>query len=363
MVLRSLREATAVGMLSSPGALTDFAAALAATMAEMHASGIVIGALDADSVALDSPQAVRLRPAMPSPQAWMAPERRGGMDTGVVGDSFLWGAAVGYAAAGTAVPAGSSPVTPAIQPLAGLVARALSPAPAVRPGLVEINAALGRPGVAGGVTPAQVSTPRGRNRTLIWAVGAVALAAIGGIGTVVLLVDSSTTGPTTAASTAAPVSLPSPADPMPAPSIAPSIAPVSPAPDFTVSPKPEPPPGPGVIAPTGTYFFESRSGPIRCAYFPEGTAGQVIACIDDRSETLVRLNAGMIRVTRVTADQSAQVPQTGPALGPADASLLTGTRTNGKPLFECWGSPGGISCREEAEGDWFVMTGGGLETS
>lgn len=361
MVLRSLREATAAGVLSSPGALTEFAAALAATMAEMHASGIVVGALDADSVALESPQSVRVRPAMPSPQAWMAPERRGGMDTGVVSDSFLWGATVGYAATGTDVPAGSSPIAPHIQPLAGLVTRALSPAPAVRPGLVEISGVLGRPGFAGGFTSAHGSTPRGRNRTLLWAVGAAALAAIVGVGTVVLLVSRSTTAPTTAATTSAPAPLPSPADPTPAPVVE-SVSP-APAPDVTVDPKPQPPPGPGVVAPSGTYFFESQSGPIRCAYFPEGTAGQVIACIDDRSETLVRLNAGMIRVTRVTADQSVQVPQTGPALGPTDAALLMGTRTNGKPLFECWGSPGGISCREGAEGDWFVMTGGGLETS
>lgn len=102
---------------------------------------------------------------------------------------------------------------------------------------------------------------------------------------------------------------------------------------------------------------------MRCAYFPEGTAGQVIACIDDRSETLVRLNAGMIRVTRVTESQSVQVPLIGVELGPSDSPWLYGTKANGKPLFECWGVPGGIACRETAQGDWFVMTGSGLQTS
>ena len=363
MTLRSLREATAAGMFASPRALSDFAAALAVTMAEMHASGIVLGALDPDSVALESPHSVRLRPAPPSPRAWMAPERRGGMDTGVVGDSYLWGASVGYAATGMDAPAGSSPIPAASQPLAGLVTRALSPAPAVRPGLVEISSVIGRASAqAGGVFVAH-SSPRRRRAALSWVVAAAVLAALVGAGTVVLLVGRGSTGPTTAETASAPVPDPLPSSADPSPSASSVQASPTPTPDVTLDPRPKPPPGPGVIAPSGTYFFESQLGPIRCAYFPEGTAGQVIACIDDRSNTLVRLNSGMIRVSRVTADQSSQVPRTGPSLGPSDPSLLMGTRPNGKPLFECWGSRGGVSCWESAEGDWFVMTGGGLETS
>lgn len=359
----SLREATAAGLLASPTALSQFAGALAATMADMHASGVVLGALDVDSVALDSPRSVRLRPTVPSSQAWMAPERRGGMDTGVVGDSFLWGATVGYAATGAETPAGSSPIPPTVQPLAALVTRALSAAPAMRPGLAEISSALGMPAAGQGVAAVEGAGVRGRSTTLIWAVGAVVLAAFVGIGTVVFLVGRGSTAPATVETSLAPMPSRTAADQAPSATSAPVAPAPAPVPDVTFDPRPEPPPGPGVTAPGGTFFFESQGGPIRCAYFPEGTAGQVIACIDDRSDTLVRLNAGMIRVTRVTADQSVQVPRTGPALGPSDASLLMGTRSNGKPLFECWGGRSGISCREAAEGDWFVMTGGGLETS
>lgn len=363
MTLRSLREVTAAGMLASPRALSDFACALASTMAEMHASGIVLGALDPDSVSLEAPHSVRLRPAFPSPQAWMAPERRGGMDTGVVGDSFLWGASVGYAATGMDTPAGSSPISTAVQPLAGLVTRALSPAPAVRPSLAEISSVIGLAGAQAGGTSVEHLSRRRRSAALIWVVAAAVLAALVGVGTVVLLVGRGSTGPATAGTASAPVPDPLAISGDPSPSASSAQASSTPTPDVTLDPRPKPPPGPGVIAPSGTYFFESQLGPIRCAYFPEGTAGQVIACIDDRSNTLVRLNSGMIRVSKVTADQSGQVPRTGPSLGPSETSLLMGTRPNGKPLFECWGTRGGVSCWESAEGDWFAMTGGGLETS
>lgn len=367
MALRSLREAVAAGTLSSARDLNEFAAALAAVIADMHSSGIVLGALDADSVALDSPRSVRVRPAAPSPAGWMAPERRGGMDTGVVGDSYLWGACVGFAATGVDTPAGSSPVPPSLDPLASLVSRALSPAPAMRPGLAEIGAVLGASGAASAAAPPTGRTPSpdagGRRATFLWAaVGAVIAAAVA-VGAVVFLIGRGSSQPPTADPVPLPIESTMTADPAPSPTAVVESPDPAPAPDVTIDPRPQPPPGPGVVAPPGTSFFEAQSGPVRCAYFPEGTAGQVIACIDDQSDTLVRLNAGMIRVTQVTQDQSVQVPRTGPLLGPADGPRLLGTRPSGKPLFECWGVPGGIACREGAQGDWFVMTAGELETS
>lgn len=118
-----------------------------------------------------------------------------------------------------------------------------------------------------------------------------------------------------------------------------------------------------MAAPSGTSFFESSGGDVRCAYFPEGTAGQVIACIDDRTDTLVRLNSGMIRVTEVTESQSLQVPRVGLLVDNQSPVRTYGTRTNGRPLFECWGEGAGVTCIDKAEGSWFIMLPGGLRTS
>lgn len=358
MPARTLREAVAAGGLISASDLAAFADGLAAAIARLHSSGVVLAAIDPDCVVLDSPGAVRVRPAPPSAFAWMAPERRGGMDSGIVGDSYLWGASIAYAVTGREPVTGSVPLPPSMEPLASLAARALSAAPAIRPTFDEIGRSL-RPGFVGGASDSS------NRRTLLWAiVGGVAAAAVG-IAAVVFFVggsSSTSNGTSTMTETTAPTP---PSPPSTPPSPAPTPTPPSPAPTSVVPPTdgPPPPPGPGVVAPSGTSFLESSSGPVRCAYFPEGTAGQVIACIDDRSETLVRLNAGMIRVTQVTASQSIQVPKIGVALDPSDPAWLYGSRANGKPLFECWGVSGGIACREQARGDWFVMTGGGLQTS
>ena len=360
MPSRTLREVVAAGSFTTAADLAAFADGLASAIATLHSSGVVLAAVDPDCVVLDSPGAVRIRPAPPSAAAWMAPERRGGMDSGIVGDSYLWGACIAYAATGREPVTGSVPLPPTLEPLASLTARALSAAPAVRPSFDEIARFL-RPGSVGGA-----SAPSSR-RTLLWAIVGGVVAAAVGIAAVLLLVGGSSSTPngtSTIPETSAPTPLPTPTPTPPSPSPTPTPTPTrGPTDDVPIGDAPQPPPGRGVVAPSGTSFLESATGPVRCAYFPEGTAGQVIACIDDRSETLVRLNAGMIRVTRVTESQSVQVPQIGVELGPSDAAWLYGTKANGKPLFECWGVPGGIACRETAQRDWFVMTGGGLQTS
>jgi hypothetical protein len=358
MPSRTLRDVVAAGSFTTATDLVAFADGLAAAIARLHSSGVVLGAVDPDCVVLDSPGAVRVRPAPASASAWMAPERRGGMDSGIVGDSYLWGACVAYAATGREPLTGSVPLPPSMDPVASLTARALSAAPAIRPTFDEIGRSL-RPGSVGGASDSS------SRRTLLWAIVGGVVAAAVGIAAVLIFVggSSSTSNDTsTMPETSAPMP-PSPPPTPPSPTPTPTTPSPTPTPIVPPTDGPPPPPGPGVVAPSGTSFLESSSGPVRCAYFPEGTAGQVIACIDDRSDTLVRLNAGMIRVTQVTASQSVQVPQIGVELGPSDPAWLYGTRANGKPLFECWGVPGGIACREQAQGDWFVMTGGELQTS
>ena len=359
----TLRQAVASGVLPTQAELVRLASALAKAMTAVHMSGTVVTALDADSVVLDGPGAVRVRPMPATASSWMAPERRGGLDSGIVGDSFLWGACVAYAATGQEPVGGTGPLPPSMEPLASLVVRALSPVPAVRPTFDEINGTLGS-----GSARARESSTRQRNLIFI-GVGAVIAALLGVAGAVVLAGGSSMDEDS---STATVVIATPPASSQP-PTIASSTPgtepPASPEPsgtadiDVDLEVGPVPPPGTGVVAPGGTSFFESSSGLVRCAYFPEGTAGQVIACIDDESDTLVRLNAGMIRVTEVTASQSGQVPRIGVELGPRDSAWLYGTRGDGRPLFECWGVDGGIACREKAKDDWFVMGSDDLKTS
>lgn len=357
----TLRELVVSERLASTQEMTYFALGLASAISASHRSGVLVGTVGPDDVILTDANVVQLSSARTGRDSWMPPEVRSGSGAGILGDSYLWGTCVAFAASRGKAMSMQSLVATMPRALGDLVERSLSMTPEIRPGLDEIVSIL-----SGNPAPGLSTSAREqRSSALVWILTGAVVAAVLGVAAVVVLVGRTTTNsppPSLASESVEPdrVSTAQPADPTSEPA-----SPVTPTPKQppVIDPRPQPPPGPAVVAASGTSFLEGRGSPVRCAYFPEGTAGQVIACIDDQSETLVRLNAGMIRVTRVTADQSAQVPRTGVVLAPGGSARLYGTKGGGKSLFECWGVPDGVACQELEEGDWFVMTGGSLRTS
>ena len=131
---------------------------------------------------------------------------------------------------------------------------------------------------------------------------------------------------------------------------APTAKPVAPAGGVTHTAAP-------VVVGGGDDNWQSESGNLKCAYFPHGSQGPSVACVDLSSGTLMRLNTGYSRRSQATESQLAQLPG-GQIQGPNDPARDEGTLPDGRPQFTCWQGAMGMTCNDNATNAYFIIRAG-----
>ena len=125
---------------------------------------------------------------------------------------------------------------------------------------------------------------------------------------------------------------------------------------------PTKPTGSGPILDSEAINWQSASGNLRCSYFPHGSVGQSVACLDASTNTLVRLNTGLVRVSSATGNQVAQLPG-GRVITQNNDTLFLGSLGDGSARFSCWQGADGMTCLDDSMNSWFIIRMGHVWTS